>query len=114
MRGAGRLLTSSARWVQPTTSSIRNARCESRGLGRGISGRRGLGADGGGLQDGRGRQISFVVKVFFVVAGPRGGEHGQRVVVELAAEAAPGARPQQAYPLLAEDPRGRLGAGRCR
>jgi hypothetical protein len=52
-----------------------------------------------GQQDGRGHQISFVVKGLLRRGRARAASTvGQRVVVELAAEAAPAPRPQQAYP----------------
>jgi len=55
--------------VQVSTASIRNARCESRAWAA-ASAVAAASARMVGQQDGRGHQISFVVKVFFVVAGP--------------------------------------------
>ena len=83
--------------VQVSTASIRNARCESRAWAA-ASAVAAASARMVGQQDGRGHQISFVVKVFFVVAGPgrrarSGSGSWSNWLLRL-----PGARPQQAYP----------------
>jgi len=91
--------------VQVSTASIRNARCESRAWAA-ASAVAAASARMVGQQDGRGHQISFVVKVFFVVAGPgRRARSGSGSWSNWLLRLPPAPARSRRTPLLAEDPR---------